>query len=130
MKSNNTGFTLIELMIVVAIIGILAAVAYPSYTSSVQAAKRATAQADLMELASFMERNFTENNTYAGATIAASGITNDDYTLTAPIPGLGATTYTLTAVPNNPGSQANDMCGTMTLTQTGATTAATNNCWR
>ncbi|PCI20629.1 MAG: pilus assembly protein PilE [Piscirickettsiaceae bacterium] len=115
-------------MIVVAIIGVLASIAYPAYVENTRATKRATAQADLMELASFMERYFTENNTYVGATIAASGVTNNYYTFTSPIPNLAAATFTLTAVPI--GAQGDDKCGIMALTQTGAKTPTTDNCWR
>jgi len=126
---KQKGFTLIELMIVVAIIAILGAIAFPSYQDQVRKTRRASAKADLMELASYMERYFTENNTYVGATIAASGIANDNYAFTNPIPGLGATAYTLTVVPA--GGQAADGCGTMTLTQTGvkAHTGAEAGCW-
>ncbi|HDY84439.1 MAG TPA: pilus assembly protein PilE, partial [Methylophaga sp.] len=94
---------------------------------SVRKTKRTTAQADLMEVASFMERKFTENNTYVGTTIAATGVTSDDYTFTSPIPDLTATTYTLTAVPK--GAQADDSCGTLTLTQTGVKGGDTASCW-
>jgi len=128
MIKNKKGFTLIELMIVIAIIGILASIAYPAYTDSVTKTRRAMAQANLTELASYMERHFTENNTYTGATIAASGIANDYYTFTSPIPNLSATAYTLTAEPT--GSQAsNDSCGDLTLSQSGVKGADTTDCW-
>jgi type IV pilus assembly protein PilE len=125
-KLKNSGFTLIELMITVALVAVLAAIALPAYQDSVRKARRSTAQANLVELSSFMERYFTENNTYVGVTIAATGITNDFYTFTNPIPNLSATSFTLTAVPQ--GGQAVDSCGTLRLTQTGAQTPATN-CW-
>ncbi len=127
--NNQKGFTLIELMIVVAIIGILGAIALPSYQDSVRKTRRAEAQADLMELASTVERYFTENNTYVAwavpATLNQSPRTGTAlYLLT--VGGVAATTYTLTATPQ--GGQAADTCGTMTLTQTGATTPAAA-CW-
>ena len=62
--SKVKGYTLIELMIVVAVVGILASVAYPAYKSQVEQTRRSTAQADLLELSSFMERWYTENFTY------------------------------------------------------------------
>ena len=125
------GFTLIELMIVVAIIAILGAIAFPSYQDQVRKTRRASAKAGLMELASYMERTFTENNAYnnaaAAVTLTDSGITNDNYTLSISV--LTATTYTLTVVPA--GGQAADGCGTMTLTHTGvkAHTGAEAGCW-
>lgn len=60
-----TGFTLIEVMIVVAIVGILAAIAYPSYVDSVRKGKRADGRAALTSLLQQQERYFTQNNTYA-----------------------------------------------------------------
>tara|TARA_R110002095_G_scaffold45864_3_gene41092 strand:- start:2093 stop:2482 length:390 start_codon:yes stop_codon:yes gene_type:complete len=127
LKKRNLGFTLIELMIVVVIIGVLASIAYPAYIENVRTAKRSTAQADLMEIASVLERYFTENNTYVGASIP-TGITSDSYNYTDPIPDLSASAYTLTAVPQ--GDQTNDKCGTLTLSQAGAKTPTTDNCWR
>lgn len=125
-KHKSNGFTLIELMIVVAIIGILAAIAYPSYQDSVRKTRRANVQADLLKLSSYMERIFTEKSSYNSATIAASGITNDYYTFTSPIPNLSATAYKLTAVAQ--GDQANDTgCTPLTLTQTGV--KGPPSCW-
>lgn len=69
MQSKNTGFTLIELMIVVAIIGIIVAIALPSYTRYVENARAADAKSALMSLANAMERYHTENMTYVGASI-------------------------------------------------------------
>lgn len=145
MKTKN-GFTLIELMIVVVIIGILASMAYPAYIENVRTTKRATAQSDLLELASFLERRFTENNSYlipngstdplppatacttaGGCTPSlANGVIHDDYNYS--FSAVTASTYILQAVPQN--EQTNDKCGTMTRAETSATTAATTNCWR
>jgi type IV pilus assembly protein PilE len=130
--------TLIELMIVVAIIGILAAVAYPSYQDYVRRANRADAQADVLELAQWMERRFTTTNRYAAADgnftaslpfsqTPRSGAAR--YNLTAVVGGTGQT-FTLTATPV--GGQVGDACGTMTMNQLGVTTPTTGGgrpCW-
>jgi type IV pilus assembly protein PilE len=63
-KTKGKGFTLIELLIVIAVISILAALAYPSYQESVRKSRRADAQGVMMELAQWMERRYTENNSY------------------------------------------------------------------
>lgn len=126
------GFTLIELMITVAIIGILAAIAYPSYQQYVLRANRADAKAILMESAQFMERYFTTNNSYEGATVlsdvAPKGASNSaikyDISFTA---DPTASVFTLQAVPA--GSQANDTCGTLTLSNTGEQSPTTAGCW-
>ena len=67
LKSRSKGFTLIELMITVAIVAILAAIAVPAYNSSVAKSRRADAKSALMSFAQAMERHYTVNNTYAGA---------------------------------------------------------------
>lgn len=125
-RRASCGFTLIELMIVVAIIGILAAIAYPSYTEQVRKTRRADCAAELVGLGNAMERFFTENGTYVGASVG--GNPGDIYPAQCPIDGgtayytLGianqtASVFTIQAAPTGP--QAADKCGTLTYTNTG-----------
>jgi len=135
------GFTLIEVMIVVALVAILAAVALPSYQTSVRKARRADARAALVTTAQLMERYSTEHGAsgYSTATISTlPGPTvvtkpasdNGHYAIS--LANLTATTFTLRAVPQ--GAQSADGCATFTLDERGVRgvsggTLATTDCW-
>lgn len=133
MRTRIKGFTLLELMIVVAILGILGAVGYPSYLNSVKKGNRADAIDSLLSLAGRMEDYYDANDTYAGATINAAGTgtvgsnkTSDGlYTLS--IANQDAFYYKLQATPVS----ADADCGSLLLESTGKKTASTgsSDCW-
>ncbi|MFZ7318559.1 type IV pilin protein [Comamonas jiangduensis] len=126
MQRKQNGFTLIELMIVVAIIGILSAVAYPSYTEYIMRGHRADARAGLLQAQMWLERAATATGVYptnanpAPVLPAALSWANDGskrYTIS--LSASTETSYTLTAAPKTGSAQAYDKCGTLTLTNTG-----------
>jgi type IV pilus assembly protein PilE len=143
------GFTLVEMLVTIAIIAILASIAYPSYTSSIRKGRRTDAKTVLLQASQWMERFYTVNNRYdqtingdavdASTQFGASGLLN------APIEGepkyydilisnVTRTSYKLIATPIN--GQDYDECKILTITNTGVkgveggATQTADKCWR
>ena len=129
MRAKSKGFSLIELMIVVAIIGIIAAIAYPSYTKYVQRSHRAEITEVMVEAAQTFERLYSKSGTYIDNTVV-NPASNSWYTV---VTVRNAQDFTITATPIAGGLMATDTCGAFTLTQTGARTVsgttAASTCW-
>jgi type IV pilus assembly protein PilE len=127
-RPRQIGFTLIELMIVVAVIAILAAIAYPSYSRYVLRAKRADAKQQLLQAAQWTERYMTVNGSYPPDDVELpAGLAQAPSSGTASYrigyaDGRTATTYTLQAVPQ--GASAGDECGTLSVNHQGVKLAA------
>lgn len=131
-KSNSQrGFTIVELMIVVAIAAILVAIALPAYQEQVRETRRSDGKAFLMEIAAAQERYFTQNVAYG--TLIQLGYANDNpespegfYNVR--ITASTGTTFTLTATPR----VADSDCGNLTLTNTGlqgSSAGTPADCW-
>lgn len=122
------GFTLIEILVVVAILGILASIAYPSYSQHVSKTRRTEAKTELLDLASRMERFYANRSTYVGADAQFSP-GNTEHGFYSISIAETATSYTLSAAPAN--AQTDDECGTLTLNSQGIKGAAlaTLECW-
>lgn len=130
LRTRSSGFTLIEVMIVVAIVAILAAIAYPAYTDQVRKTRRADAKAALMELSQGAERFYTQNGTYTGYVLTFNTTPRDGGTVFYNINYNGNNqTFTLSAVPTN--GQEADPCGTLTINQIGTKSSddSNENCW-
>ena len=143
--ARQRGMTLMEVLAVIFIIGVLAALVVPGYQDSVRKARRADGQGVMLELAQWMERFYTENGRYDqrrdGTAVAGlipasllsapkeGGVTYYNFALG----NLGQQTYTITATPAT--AQVGDKCGNLTLTETGtkgmtATTLDVRQCWQ
>jgi len=132
MINKQCGMTLIEIMMVVVIIGILAAIAIPAYSQYVMRAKRTDATSVLLRIAAAQERFYMQHHRYSGdpAALGISGTPDNLYALT--IAGAGTVGYTATATAQ--GSQAADTgCATFSINQFGQRTATGSDadaCWR
>lgn len=134
----GSGFTLIELMIVVAIIAIVSAIAIPSYQRYVESTRRTAAQGDLLELAQFMERRYTNGYDYRESDGSAPALpfttqprqgaaTVYNYSFDG---SVARAAFTLQAVPT--GAQSNDSCGWLKIDQSGVRSSQSGDadCWR
>ena len=130
---NNKGFSLVELMIVLAIIGVLSAIAYPSYDSYMKKSRRSDAKIALQAMADKQERFYLQNNTYTtiAANVGGTGTEKNYYVLSIDSADVNAFALTATAVAG--GAQATDTttnngdCTVIKLTSAGAKTP--NACW-
>lgn len=138
---SAAGFTLLELMIVVAIVGILSTIAYASYQDQIIKSRRAAGAACLQERAQFMERYYTTYLSYnppspaPAPVIAACDNEVSPHYLVELLPGsLQARAFTLRAVPQGAQATKDTLCATLTINQQGArtesgTAASVDECW-
>ncbi|BBB65636.1 pilus biosynthesis protein [Undibacterium sp. YM2] len=144
-KKSEAGFTLIEILIVVVILGILAAISVPAYTDNVRRSRRADARSVLTQNAQFMQSFMTANDRYDKmrdntpvalpmlvSPVGATG-SNIDYDISFTIAPT-ATTFSVRAVPRAGGRMAADGCGTYAINESGArsnvgNTLSVDTCW-
>ena len=134
MKKRQRGLTLIELMVVVAVISILAGIAYPLYSEQVQKSRRADGRAAVATIAAAQERFYTVQGRYTAnlgslsidSTLQGGDSESGYYTLAIV---AAANTFTVTATPASGKSQASDDCTTMTINEAGTKGGTGSYCW-
>lgn len=126
---HSRGFTLIELMIVVAIIAVLAAVAYPTYISQIRKSKRAEAQATLVIVSARQQQMLLDTRRYVATTallnVSVPITVSKAYDITIAVGAATVPSFVATATPK--GSQVADGCSVMSINQAGIKSPAT--CW-
>ena len=143
-RPRHTGFTLVELMVVLAIGGILAAVALPSYRSYLMRGHRADVRIAMADVAQWLERQYAVSSSFCpdgsqscsdyqlpGAVSRVPAAGTRVYQLS--LSPFGATSYRIVATPDSTGPMARDTCGTLTLDNTGArgqSRGTEADCWR
>lgn len=141
-QTEQNGFTLLEILIVVAIIGILSSIALPAYQNSVLRAGRAEAKTELLQVASDQERYFSNFNTYVNDALPLNApvvadrdrtTQNGFYRISVDACAGGAITNCFIATATAQNDQTADSCSTLTITDTGvrgATGDTANECWQ
>lgn len=129
-KCRQAGFTLIELMIAVAVVAILASIAYPSYTRYVERARVTDGQAAVMEIAAQMERCYTVTADYSGCRASLGyddgAVPSEDGHYNVTVAASNASTFTITADADDANQVA---CAQLTLDQTGNRGPDNDDCW-
>lgn len=146
-RNQQRGFTLVELLITMVIVGILTAIAVPSYGSYVLRTARADARATMLQVNQYMERFYALNSAYDqkldgtvvvlpdGLTKVPANANNPRYNISIVPASLTANSYSIQAIPGN--GSVTDICGTLTLSSVGARGATGKpsqdgiaECWR
>ena len=145
MNRAMRGFTLIEAMIVVAIIGIIVAFGYPSYRDQVMKSRRAEGMSGLLELADRLERHYSDVGTYQQSNGTDDKSDDTDTKVADVFPGFSSDYYTLTidaqdslnftVSATRKGPQQKDKCGNFTLTSQGVKSVSDGSllkedCWK
>jgi len=137
MMKKTRGFTLIELMIVLAVLSVIVAVGYPSYQEHVKKSRRAEGMGQLLELADRMERAYSDRGTYPakGTVSEVYTATTDGGFYTLSIVTANNVSFTVSAAPTSLGGQNKDKCHTFTLTSLGQKSVSggshgVDKCWK